>query len=168
MSIWVRCEVSAGVALTERGRVKAVGRPGDGTRNTIKGMARSSGTTLRAGIFSAEPKWISPPLTPRAGAADTGLGPSRLEVLGRGLCVNPVPFGTKGRVAGRSSGKVAVETGGPARLARQGVAYGAKEQVGVAGATAAGEAASRCRHGEPLRPAERPSSVGEASRVARD
>ena len=108
------------------------------------------------------------PLDAAGGYRGYRLGPCRLAVLGRGLCVNPEPFGSKGRVAGRSSGKVAVETGGPARLARQGVAYGAKEQVGVAGATAAGEAASRCRHGEPLRPAERPSSVGEASRVARD
>ena len=111
------------------------------------------------------------PLDAAGGYRGYRLGPCWLAVLGRGLCVNPEPFSSKGRVAGRSSGKEAVETGGPARLARlarQGVACGAKEQVGVAGVTATGEAASRCRHGEPLRPAERPSSVGEASRVARD
>jgi len=102
MSIWVKCDVSAGGALTERGRVKAVGRPGDGTRNTIKGMARSSGTTLRAGIFSGGAKWISPPLAPPEAISpfqDRAAAVGGREPRSSGFTPT---FGSKGRAAGGS------------------------------------------------------------------
>ena len=62
MSIWVKCDASAGLALTERGRVRSVRTPFEVPEEYQKESGRPFRHDSRGGIFSGVLKGNSPSL----------------------------------------------------------------------------------------------------------